>query len=132
MKISDYVFRDMSLFLDTFVEPDTVDLCSQLVKELDVYKWGISEPGRKGKIIACCDRSGDTIRLKDKIKECHNWTVFFNFAPGISIAKKGELLDVRIVELWRDFNHEGVCNGFEVRLNKSGYLLELINGISEI
>ena len=132
MKIGDYVFRDINLFLDTFVESSSIQLCGDLVQKLDVYKWGLVEPGRKGRIIACCDRSGDAIRIKGRIIESEKWVVFFAFAPGVQISCNPELISDKILELWHDFNIVGVCNGFEVRASNIQYLVELVNGMSEI
>lgn len=133
MKLVEFMIKDLSFFIETFVPPETAGLIQAMAKDMSVFKWGIGEPGRGGRIILCCDDSGFFTSTRYKALSADRWTVFFTFlcsekSNAILLANLGANADI-----WADeMSPSAASAGFEVALSKNPILLELINAAIEI
>jgi len=131
MKLSDFVFRDIHFFIDMFVDPLNTESLKKVIDGLNVYKWGISEPGASGRIILSCSNSGDIQKASSVEKMPEHLTVFFAFLPEGDYCRSDFDGFGYIVDVWTEGSTFFRCGGLEVQLFNTGSLVELIKAASE-
>ena len=126
MKLADTVFRDLRLFIDTFIAPENADELYDAVKEAQVKKWGISDPGEGGRIVVGVSADGTISNPKYTKSEPNTWVAFFSFFNKID---KKELSTISLsfpAHHWANSYEGSVSSGIEVPLLIDDCKLELI------
>lgn len=129
MKLTDFMFRDIRLFIQTFTHEQHSEEIYEIVKDLSLYKWGISESGPGGRIVVCVDNKGEISCPLHISSLPSSWTVFFAFSTGIGaqapVLPKADFL----LDCWSQTNALYANSGIEVALDLSKGKLELINAV---
>jgi hypothetical protein len=131
VKLSDFVFRDLNVFVETFVPPENVESVKSLTKELDVFKWGVGEPGPSGIIVICCDQVGDIRRTRQTLPLSETWILFFTFHASLEKETTAVLNYGCVIDAWSSGESNSRFSGFDVAFRQSELLLELINTASK-
>jgi hypothetical protein len=131
MKLSDFVFRNKHFFIDMFVDPSNTKSLKAVVDDLNVYKWGIAEPGASGRIILSCSSNGEIQKSATLAVLPEQLTVFFAFLPeGDYCRSDFDGLDY-IIDVWSEGSTFFRCGGLEVVVYQQDSLVELIKAANE-
>jgi len=126
MKLADMVFRDLRLFIDTFTAPENADELYDVVKGVHVNKWGISDPGERGRVVVGVSSDG-TISVPKYIKsEPTTWVAYFSFFNKLD---KKDLSSISLsfpAHHWTSSWEGSAFSGIEVPLLIDDCKLELI------
>lgn len=131
MKLSNFVFKNLHLFIELFVDSKDTELLKELVDSLEVYKWGVSEPGHNGRVLVSCASNGEVQKSLSLRDVTANWMLFFAFVPNSNYDKEILKEFDFINEIWSEGSSFFRCGGFEVQAIRQQVLLELIDAASE-